>query len=285
MKLVFPVCLLLTFYGMGQAPPDTEIYLMDIFISKKKIIISDPVNITRHPGYDNQPFFHSQQPVLYYSSAQSGDRTDVMGYNFTTGKSYRITETAEREYSPTLTPDGGHLSCIIQRDSGAQDLGKYPVEGGEASVLINDMIIGYHAWRNNTEVLLFVLGDTMSLYDFNLATRERKKLASSIGRSLHQIPGTTSMSFVQKHSEQWQIMKLDAHNKISEISSTLPGREDLTWTPDGRLVMSDGKALFWKKPGDAQWTPVVVSSGQLPPGITRLAIHSSGRKMAVVVTE
>src|SRR5690606_9821643 len=112
----------------------SEIYLFDLSNKKGKITLSKPKNATNHPGYDNQPFFHTDKPILYYASFNEEGRADIKSYDYVTGETKFITQTNEREYSPTLTPDKKYLSCIIQRDNGEQNLGKYPVDGGEPIV-------------------------------------------------------------------------------------------------------------------------------------------------------
>ena len=109
----------------------SEILLFDLKIKKNKITLSNPKNITNHPGYDNQPGFNRDEPVVYYSSFNDEGRSDIKSYNYQTGVTTSVTTTNEREYSPTQTPDKNYISCIIQRDNGAQDLGKYPLTGGE----------------------------------------------------------------------------------------------------------------------------------------------------------
>src|SRR5688572_15374586 len=171
-----------------QLPPGTEIYVLDLSNKKSKVTVSNPQNITNRPGYDNQPFFHPDKPLLYYTSANAEGKTDLVEYNIKTKKSRNITTTPEREYSPTVTPEKKYLSCIIQRDNGAQDLGKYPIDGGEPTVLINTLTVGYHAWINAENLLLFVLGDTMTLRQYDLKSKKDIILAKGIGRSLHKIP-------------------------------------------------------------------------------------------------
>jgi len=61
-------------------------------------------NITNHKGYDNQPYFHPDEPVIYYSSFNEEGRSDIKSYNYKTGVTSNITTTSEREYSPTVTP-------------------------------------------------------------------------------------------------------------------------------------------------------------------------------------
>lgn len=271
------------------AQTGSEIYLFDLSAKKDKISIDDPINISNHKGYDNQPSFHPEKPIIYYASFNEEGRSDIRSYNYKTKVSKAITETSEREYSPIVTPDQDHLSCIIQRDNNAQDLGKYPIEGGAASVIINNLIVGYHVWADNSHVALFVLGTPNTLHFMRLPTQKDTIIAEGIGRSLHKIPGESAFSFVHKISDdQWLIKKMDTHRmEVSTIGTTLPKREDMCWLPDGRIVMSDGTKLFFLTPGqNAVWKEVTVST-PLPAlkGITRLAASADGKKLVVVVAE
>jgi hypothetical protein len=271
------------------AQTGSDIFLVDMKISKASVSISNPVNITHHPGYDNQPFFHADQPVIYYSSFNDDGRADIRSYNYRTGETRAITQTQEREYSPTLTPDKKFLSCIIQRDSGAQDLGKYPVGGGEPIVLIDHLIIGYHAWIDQHRLILFILGKPPTLHVYDLAAGEDKVIAENTGRSLHKIPGKNAMSFVHEVSDkEWSIKKLDSNTlAVSVLAPTLPGREDLTWTRDGKIIMCDGENLFFNEPGKSNgWILIRIESGaDMLKGVTRLAASPDGKKLALVVAE
>ncbi len=272
----------------ATAQTGSEIYLFDLSSKKGKITLSNPVNATNHPGYDNQPFFHTDKPIVYYSSFNEEGRADIKSYDYVTGETKFITQTNEREYSPTLTPDKKYLSCIIQRDNGEQNLGKYPVDGGEPIVLIDNLIVGYHGWLDDDRVLVFVLGDPQTLHLFNVKTKEDKVITENIGRSIHRIPKESAMSFVQKQSKsEWIFKKLDNKTEgVSVITSTLPGREDLAWTPDGTIIMSDGAKLFQYKPGKSKgWEEIATEFPIEVKGITRLAVSADGKKLAAVVSE
>ncbi len=256
---------------VAQQPPGTEIYLLDLSIKKSNVTIRNPQNITNRAGYDNQPFFHPDRALIYYTSADSTGRTDLVVFDLKTKISHNLTNTPEREYSPTVTPDKKFISCIIQRDNGAQDLGKYPIDGGEPVMLVNGLTVGYHAWRNSETLLLFVLGDTMTLHQYDLVSKKDVIVATSIGRSLHKIPKTSSMSFVHKITDMMTVLKrLNADGTIEPIVNTLNAREDLTWTSDGKIIMSDGRKLFFFQPGESvEWTEIEGPS--MPAGtITRL---------------
>jgi len=271
------------------AQTGSEIFLFDLSIKKDKLVLSNPKNITNHVGYDNQPSFHADQPLIFYSSFNPDGRSDIKSYDHKCGETRSLTQTTEREYSPTLTPDKQFVSCIIQRDDGAQNLGKYPVGGGQPTVLIDNLIVGYHVWVDQDRLLLFVLGEPQTLHLYNVKTKEDKVLAEKIGRSLHSIPGQNAMSFVHKISDsEWIIKRFDgATSEISTLIKTLPGREDLCWTPQGRIIMSDGTRIYSIDPAkEKEWSEVVIKSGgDLLKGATRLAIDRKGSKLAVVVAE
>ncbi len=246
------------------AQSGSEILLFDLKIKKDKITVSNPKNITNHPGYDNQPGFNRSEPVLYYSSFNEDGRSDIKSFNYETNETESITQTQEREYSPTHTPDGEYLSCIIQRDNGAQDLGKYPLAGGEPYTIIDNLTVGYHVWADNSHLAMFILGEPNTLHYLRLPTKEDTVLAQNIGRSLHQIPGERAISFIQKNSAtNWEIKKLDTETMvISTIAPTLPGREDICWTPDGKIISSDGTKLFVFDPKKGKsWKEITLAGG------------------------
>jgi hypothetical protein len=274
---------------VGLAQTGSEILLFDLSIKNDKLVLSNPKNITNHVGYDNQPSFHADQPLIFYSSFNPDGRSDIKSYDYEKGETRSFTQTTEREYSPTLTPDKHFVSCIIQRDDGAQNLGKYPVGGGQPTVLIDNLIVGYHAWIDQDRLLLFVLGEPQTLHLYNVKTKEDKVIAEKIGRSLHKIPNQNAVSFVHKISDsEWIIKRWDAAtSEITTIAKTLPGREDLCWTPQGRIIMSDGTRIYSIDPlNEKEWSEVSIKSGsELLTGVTRLSLNSKGNRLAVVVSE
>ena len=287
MKLLLSLVVLVS-TGL-YAQTGSEIFILDLQSKKAKLSLSNAKNITNHNGYDNQPSFHSDKPLIYYSSFNDDGRSDIKIFNYKTGETTNFTKTSEREYSPTLTPDQKFISCIIQRDNNAQDLGKYPVEGGQPTVIIDNLIVGYHAWIDDTQLILFVLGEPQTLRLYDTKTKTDKILAEKIGRSLHAIPGQNAMSFVHKISDsEWIIKRFDkTTGAISDIATTLPGREDLCWTPDGKIIMSDGSKIYWLDPSsqEKKWIEISMPANEKIKGITRLAINKKGTQLAVVVAE
>ena len=274
----------------------TEIFLFDLKIVNGQVHLSNGVNISNHKGYDNQPFFHPSQPIIYYSSFDDSSRSDIKFYNYLSHQTTNLTVTREREYSPTVTPDGKFISCILQRDNAAQDLVKYPIGGGKAEVLINHLKIGYHAWAGDNKLLLFVLDDSIhnSLHYYSLDKNADTVIAENIGRSLHKIPGQHAMSFVQKLADkEYVIKKFDMNTGvISTIIPALAGQDQLCWLQQRIIIMSDGNKLFSYRENslaglkDRKWQAVVTTGDtSMLKGVTRLATNAGNTKLTVVVSE
>ena len=288
-KLIYFFALIIPFAGTAQT--GSEIYLFDMKVDNKNITLSKPVNISNHKGYDSQPYFSGSDPVVYYTAANDSGNADIKIYNYATGNTVQFTDTKENEFSPTLTPDKKFISCIIQRQSGVQDLGKYPLDGGSPVILINNMVVGYHSWIDNNSLLLFILDDTAnnSLHYYNLLTKEDKIIIKNPGRSLHKVPGENAMSFTDKSSaNEWLIKKMDCKTMaITNITATIAGHEDLCWTNNGLLLMSDGEKIFYYKPGgNVGWQKVLLTDTNFMfKNITRIAVNAANTKLAIVASE
>ena len=59
------------------AQTGSEIYLFDLKSKKGEVSVSNPINITNHKGYDNQPSFDSENSLIYYSSFNEDGRADI----------------------------------------------------------------------------------------------------------------------------------------------------------------------------------------------------------------
>jgi hypothetical protein len=290
MKTTLFILFIISYYtSSGQA--GSEIYLFDMKFTDGQVILSNGRNITNHKGYDNQPSFHPSQPVIYYSSFNDSDRSDIKYYNYETKETKNLIVTHDREYSPTVTPDGQFISCILQKDNGAQDLIKYPIAGGKPQELIWHLKVGYHAWAGDTKLFLFVLDDSIrnSLHYYYLEKNTDTVVAENIGRSLHKIPGQNAMSFVQRiPGKPSVIKKFDmATGIISSIITALPGQDHLTWLQNAMIIMSDGNKLFvCQDKYEANWQFVIVEGdSSMLKGVTRLAANADNSKLAVVVSE
>ena len=271
------------------AQSGTEIFLLDITISSENITLSNPKNITNRKGYDNQPFFHPSQPLLYYTAMQDG-QTDIWSYNLKTGVGLQITNTIDSEYSPTVTPDKKYLSCIVQRKSnGDQDLVKYNIKNPTETQMIFESQktgkIGYQAWLNPNELISFVLGEPQTLHYQHLISKKDTIIATNIGRSLHLIPKQKAFSFVQQIEKKWLIRSFNPQkNTIIDIAESHPNSEHYNaWLSENTILESRNTDIFSYSLMTKKWKIVNLPNMLLKRKISRMAIK--GNKIAIVVEE
>jgi dipeptidyl aminopeptidase/acylaminoacyl peptidase len=271
----------------GAPPADPDVFLVPLSRDGGRLALGRPRNLTEREGYDNQPSWSPDGRLVYFTSVRADAQADIYRIDLASGATTRVTTTApESEYSATVTPDGRAVSVIrVERDS-TQRLWRVPLDGSASTVILERVKpVGYHAWADSQTLALFVLGSPNTLQIADTRTGRADTVTTSIGRSLHRIPGTPRVSFVHKASrEEWWLMALDARARVPErLVRMPPGVEDYAWTPDGIAIAGEGSVLkaFDPKRG-ATWEPVgdLASSGVGQ--ITRLAVSPRGDAIAVV---
>lgn len=293
----FASCLLFTLafpcLTLAQAPPATDIYLVEISAQRDKIELGAPSNITRRDGYDNQPFFLADSKSLLYASLRDG-QADIYRYDVDKQTHQALTQTSESEYSPTLMPDGEHFSVVrVELDTSlVQRLWRFPLQGGQPELLIAEVNpAGYHAWGDAQTVSLFVLGNPPTLQRYDFRTRVAQMVVSragTIGRSLHRLPNRRAVSFLHRISdtESW-IKTVDLDNgEFTTLTRPLEGNEFYAWMPDGSMLMArDSRLYCWRASSPAEWQLVADLQNAGLAKITRLAVSPDSRLLALVVNQ
>lgn len=271
------------------APPGTEVYLAELAVRDGALVVGTPANVTRRPGYDNQPGFTPEGDAILYTSGPADGQTDIFRYDLASGATTRVTRTPESEYSPTVLPGGGGFSAVRVEADSTQRLWAFRLDGSDPRlVLENVKPVGYHAWIGPHTLALFVLGSPPTLQLADTRTGEAEVVASGIGRSLHRIPGREAASFVHKVSpREWWISELDPETRrVTRLVRTLPGVEDYAWMPDGTLLAARGSRLYRWAPGRGPGWEVVADFGAAGiAGVTRLAVSPRGDRLALVAAE
>ncbi|MBT8265923.1 MAG: hypothetical protein KJP20_05205 [Bacteroidia bacterium] len=269
---------------IGYAQPNTEVFLFDLNTTTSDFELSNFKNISQNEGYDNQPSFLDDHTILFASTRKG--QTDIARYNLKYDSKIWINYTEGSEYSPLKIPNENAVSAIRLEKNGDQKLYKYNLSNGESMVLIDDIIIGYHVWYKNDILLSSVLEDGgLSLYATYLKEQNSYKLQKMIGRSLHKIPNTELVSYISKEDDNaWEIKSVNPiSGQTKGIMGTLGKSEDMCWTPDGNILMGHEGVLYKYKPGvDYDWIEVASLENYNISNITRLAVNSSGTKLAVV---
>jgi hypothetical protein len=197
-----------------------------------------------------------------------------------------MTDDAESEYSPTVTPDGKFFSVIRVEADNTQRLWKFPIGKGEPVLVLEHIKpVGYHCWIDPNTVAVFILGQPNTLQIVDVRSGKAEVMAQNVGRTLRRIPQQDKLSFVHKVSDQeWIIKSLDLKtHQISTVIKTLPGSEDYSWTPAGVLLATkDAKIFKWDPQKDSDWLQLADFSGAGLKTLTRLAVSPKSDWIAVV---
>ncbi len=235
----------------AQAPDiGTDIWLARLTAAG----LGQPINITARPGYDNQPAFTPDGKGILFTR-RDGNQTDIYLYDFTSRSTAAtpVTRTPESEYSPTVTPDGEGISVIRVEGDTTQRLWRFDRKGQNPQLVLADVKpVGYHAWGPDGLLALFVLGKPNTLQVADSRRGRARIVAQGIGRSIHRIPGRDTISVLHIEGNTRTIKELDAKTRrLTPIVRALDSAEgDYAWTPDGAILMSDGKRLMrWKQGG------------------------------------
>lgn len=268
----------------GQEPPPTDIYLLPIVSGEYGPALGAARNITRRQGYDNQPSFLADSSGLLYTSIREG-QADSWLYDLEKGTHKRLTDTPESEFSPTLIPGEKAISVVrVEADQG-QRLWRFPLGGGKPELLLPDIApVGYHAWGEDGQLALFVLGEPPTLQLARRGPGSGRQLASDIGRCMVRMPGSTEISFVQKTEDGSEIFAIEpATGEMRRLAGVFEGQEDYAWAPDGELWMAHGSRLFrYMSDGSERWNLIEDLGARGIGRISRMAISADGKHLALV---
>ncbi len=267
----------------AQAPPGTDIYLAPLIRTGAALTVGPAANVTARAGYDNQPFFTPDGRALYYTSQRNG-QTDIYRYDIAARAATQVTRTAESEYSPTVMPDGRHLSVIRVEHDSTQRLWAFTLEGSPEGPLLDSIKpVGYHTWLGPDTVFVFVLGNPATLRRAVVSRGTADLMASDIGRSLWPVPGRHAVSYLQHDSTGIWIRSLDPVTGASESLARLAeGSEFFAWTPAGELLSAVGNRVLRWSPEAKAWAEIARFSQPGLQKITRLAVSPAGDRIALV---
>ena len=265
--------------------PDTEIYLFDVVYQGKTIRLKNVKNISNHPGYDNQPFFTPADHSILFASQRDGKQTDIYEYFIDSEQLKPLTQTPFMEYSPMTTADNQTITFVRDGENPNQTIWKMDRQTGKSESAIPSLEpVGYYAFNHNNQDLLF-----WSRYGFNVTYLDLEKKTEffvsghAIPSSPKLIPNSHQFSFVHRQANEtvW-IKAFNPENKtIRPILAINGSNYDYCWTPKGNLLRAEGTMLYLgnEKSG---WARVLDLKGFGLHRVTRLALSSDGKKLAVV---
>ncbi len=271
----------------------------DVFLAELKAgKVVSVKNVSNRTGYDNQPHFTPDSNGLLFSAMykteEQGDKaqTDFMYHDINKGGVVNFSNSAASEYSPTITPDGKHVSMIRVGDDGKQLLWQYPfdlssqnVEKQGTSLKPNVFDVGYHVWINPKELLVFMLGEPMTLQRLNLQTDKLSLVDNNIGRTLRKVPNKDLFSYTKLVNDRWLVKLYNPMTKGVKNAVLLPSDNMYyAWHQDGRLLSAQDnvvKVINSNVFGD-KWRTFADFSTDCKGQITRMVMSNNSQYLAFV---
>ena len=132
-----------------------------------------------------------------------------------------------------------------------------------------------------------MLGEPQTLQVSNIENKHTTVLAENPGRSIHHIPSSNHISFIDKNSaDKWLIKSIntDEEYPIEFIGETLSQVEDMVWLDSKTILMGKESQLFIFKTQSKskQWDLIADLSDYGISGISRLAFKNG--KLALVAS-
>jgi hypothetical protein len=279
--------------GAQAAPPGTDIYLAPLRVQGDRIAIGTPVNITKRPGYDNQPWFTSDGRAILFTSIREDRQADIYRYDLASKNTTQVTSTPESEYSATIMPGGNRFSVIrVEKDS-AQRLWSFALDGSDPRVEFERVRpVGYHVWVSPDAAVLFVLGAGRDASALVWADRSGRAdtLARDIGRSLVSAGGS-GFSFVQRMPDStWHLRVGGSKRPTSaaefiDVTAMPSGADFVFWLDANRILSAAGSRLLLWERAKKSWTTVADLGSNGISGLSRLAVSPDQKWVAFVANE
>jgi hypothetical protein len=279
--LFLTIIILISFEAKAQMP-STDIWLFDITLNGNSAALSNPVNMTSNPGYDNQPSFDEKTGKIFYTSDVKG-QTDIFSYDLKTGSKTQITKTLTSEYSPSQK--GKDLIVLMVEKDSSQRIWSNP--GSKKAKRLTEIKgeqIGYYVFTGKDSVATYILGEPSKLKIFDLKKNTSSIISDSIGRGLKLIPGSNTFSFTRIRNDKAYLYRYNKKSSSIEFITDLPS-EDYEWIDHKTLISSDGTTFKLKRIGNENWEHLQITDRISLNGITRIAYSKKSGKIAAVAKE
>jgi len=231
-----------------------DIYLIDIKTHEVGgLTFEKAVNISNHPGYDNQPSFTLDGKKVLYTAMTKDSTTDIQVYDITSKKlsnSYNSPKTSE--YSPTANSQLQFLSVNVEQDKSTQRIWSESFKPKYKNQLFLKKVdsVGYFCLLPKNQIAAFILSSKNELaHELRLIDTKTQKetfIDDSIGRCIRLAPDSSAIVYVKKSADgKHKLMRYNFHNSsIAEMFETVEGAEDFLFYDNSRIWMAKDNKLY-----------------------------------------
>ncbi len=271
-----------------QLPPETEVHLFELDRSNGRYNLSNGKNISNNKGYDNQPYFTSDNKKVLYVSMRDEKQTDIYQYDLKKNKSIRLTNSTFSEYSPKTLDKNESITFVSEGGDPDQSVWQMNIKTSKYSWILNTKEpVGYYHVNQSNNDILFWSRYGWSLQYSNVANNvSRFVIGNAIPSSPQQVPNSNQFSFVhrQTNGEIW-IKAFDPSDFSITPLAPIPGHNyEYAWSPNGDMLRVEKNILYaWKGSADKSgWQKQQNLRHYFKGQISRLAVSSNQKYIALV---
>jgi ketosteroid isomerase-like protein len=276
---------------------DTEIWAGSLDMSEGRFAVSNLVNISKHPGYDNQPAFFPDGKRLVFTSQiapldETGHAVQAKVYDFASDKSTSI--QGALGFSPTPAADG---SLMLLRDGRVW----FHDTAGKKVALTETKDAGYYVRFDERTWVLYMNDKQRRIVIYDATTKALETMAVGSATAPFRVPGKRAVTFVAvepfpipegeaaKSAPPRKLylrqLDIDDHRITTLATIPFPTSGSHVWTSRNTLLMASGHTIYdWSPAHPEEWRKVADFDHPDLQGLTRIALSPRGDRIAVVST-
>jgi ketosteroid isomerase-like protein len=271
---------------------DSEVWVGSLDMSGGRFAVSNLMNISHHPGYDNQPAFFLDGKLAFASQIavldETGHAVQAVIHDFANGTSTAV--PGALGFSPTPAADG---SLMLLRDGHVV----LHERSGKETQLTETKDAGYFTRFDDQTWALYMNDKQRRIVMYDAKTKTLDTTALGAITAPFRVPGKRAVTFVA--IEPFPIpegeaptrklflrqLNLDDRHVITLASIPFPTSGSHAWTSRGTLLIASGHTIFeWNPAKPDDWHSAATFDDPELQGLTRIAISPRGDRIALVST-
>lgn len=277
---------------------DTEVWVGSLDMSDGRFAVSNLVNISNHPGYDNQPAFFPDGSRLVFTSQiavldDTGHAVRAVIHDFASGASTSL--PGALGFSPTPAADGTSLMLLRDGRVWLHDA------AGKEIALTETTDAGYYARFDDRTWVLFMNDKQRRIVIYDAKAKALDAMAVGAVTAPIRIPGKPAVTFVAAEPfpapegeaaknappRKLYLRQLDLKDRHVTTLAAIPFATSGShvWTSRGTLLMASGHTIYeWSPARPDEWRQAAQLDNPELQGVTRIALSPRGDRIALVST-
>jgi ketosteroid isomerase-like protein len=270
---------------------DSEVWVGSLDMSGGRFAVSNLINISKHPGYDNQPAFFPDGRLVFTSQIavldETGHAVQAVIHDFANRTSTPV--PGALGFSPTPAADG---SLMLLRDG---HVVLHDASGNE-NQLTETKDAGYFARFDEQTWVLYMNDKQRRIVMYDPKTKALDTISLGSMTAPFRIPGKRAVSFVAvepfpapegtapPRTLFLRQINVDDRQVTTLATIPFPTSGSHVWTSRGTLLMASGHTIYEWNPAKPDWRTAATFDDPELQGLTRIAISARGDRIALVST-